>query len=40
MVVCRVTDTTRHIDDEVWPWVLKDDLGLLESERRWALEVK
>lgn len=33
-VVCRVRDTTL-LPDERWPWVLKDEHGLLESERVW-----
>lgn len=37
-VVCRAKDTTR-IPGEKWPWVLKDDKGLLESERAWWIEV-
>jgi len=37
-VVCRVKDSTL-LRGERWPWVLKDDLGLLESERVWWIEV-
>lgn len=37
-VVCRVRDTTQ-IPGEKWPWVLKDDRGLLESERAWWVRV-
>jgi hypothetical protein len=37
-VVCRVRDATR-LRDEKWPWVLKDDRGLLESERVWWVRV-
>mgnify|MGYP001449177987 CR=1 FL=1 len=38
-VVCRVRDTTR-IRDEKWPWVLRDEDGVLESERVWWLLVR
>jgi hypothetical protein len=37
-VICRAKDTTRLRGDK-WPWVLKDENGLLESERGWWLEV-
>ena len=37
-VVCRVKDTT-ELRGERWPWVLKDERGLLESERVWWIEV-
>ncbi|HUR27898.1 MAG TPA: M64 family metallopeptidase [Planctomycetota bacterium] len=37
-VVCRVKDTT-EMRGERYPWVLKDALGLLESERVWWIEV-
>lgn len=37
-VICRVRDTTR-LRGEKWPWVLKDEYGLLESERGWWIEV-
>ncbi|MBL8860088.1 MAG: hypothetical protein JNL28_16380 [Planctomycetes bacterium] len=37
-IICRVKDTTK-LRGEKWPWVLKDDLGLLESERGWWVEV-
>lgn len=37
-VVCRATDTTRF-RDEKWPWVVKDEFGLLESERVWWVRV-
>ena len=37
-VICRVKDTTRFRGDK-FPWVLKDELGLLESERGWWVEV-
>jgi hypothetical protein len=37
-VVCRAKDTTRLRGDK-WPWVLKDEYGLLESERGWWVEV-
>jgi hypothetical protein len=38
-VICRVRDTTR-LRDEEWPWVLKDEHGVLESERAWWLYVE
>ena len=38
-LVLRVKDTTRMGDDGL-PWVLKDDRGLCESERRWWISVK
>ena len=38
-IVCRVRDTT-ELRGEKFPWVLKDELGLLESERVWWLEVR
>ncbi|MSR64057.1 MAG: hypothetical protein EXS08_16670 [Planctomycetes bacterium] len=38
-VTCRVKDTTR-LRGERFPWVLKDERGLLESERVWWLEVR
>lgn len=38
-VICRVRDTTR-LRDEEWPWVLKDDQGILESERAWWVYVE
>jgi hypothetical protein len=37
-VICRAKDTTRFRGDK-WPWVLKDEYGLLESERGWWVEV-
>lgn len=37
-VTVRVRDTTRW-RGERWPWVLKDERGLLESERAWWLVV-
>jgi hypothetical protein len=37
-VICRVKDTTK-LRKEKFPWVLKDELGLLESERGWWIEV-
>jgi hypothetical protein len=37
-VVCRVRDDAR-IPGEKWPWVLKDELDLLESERAWWVRV-
>ena len=33
-LVCRATDTTK-LRGERLPWVLKDDYGILESERAW-----
>ena len=38
-VTCRVKDTT-ELRGEKFPWVLKDELDLLESERVWWLEVR
>jgi IgA Peptidase M64 len=38
VVVCRVKDTTK-VGRDVFPWVLKDARGVLESERRWTLTV-
>jgi hypothetical protein len=37
-IVCRVRDDAR-IPNEKWPWVLKDDQDLLESERAWWVRV-
>ena len=37
-VICRVKDTTR-LRGERFPWVLKDDLDLLQSERGWWIEI-
>jgi hypothetical protein len=37
-VICRAKDTTK-LRGEKFPWVLKDELGLLESERGWWIEV-
>ena len=37
-VVCRVKDTTR-LRGEKFPWVLKDERGLLQSERGWWIEI-
>ena len=37
-VVCRVRDTT-ELPGEKWPWVLKDELDLLVSERAWWVRV-
>ena len=37
-VVCRALDTT-ELRGERFPWVLKDEQGLLESERAWWVEV-
>ncbi|TAH34645.1 MAG: hypothetical protein EYC70_17085 [Planctomycetota bacterium] len=36
-VICRVQDSTK-LPDEDHPWVLRDDDGLLESERAWWVE--
>lgn len=38
-IVCRVRDTT-ELRGEKWPWVLRDERGVLESERVWWLEVR
>ncbi len=38
LVVCRAKDTTK-LRGEKWPWVLKDEKGLLESERAWWIQV-
>jgi len=38
-ITCRVRDTT-ELRGERFPWVLKDERGLLESERIWWLEVR
>jgi hypothetical protein len=35
-IVCRVKDTTR-LPKERWPLVLKDEYGVLESERTWLV---
>lgn len=37
-VVCRVRDDAKPSGQQ-WPWVLKDDAGLLQSERVWWVEV-
>ncbi len=37
-VICRVRDDTKP-RGEKWPWVLKDELGLLEGERAWWIRV-
>ena len=37
-VVCRAKDTTKVRGDKL-PWVLKDEAGLLESERAWWITV-
>ena len=37
-VICRVRDTTR-MRGEKYPWVLDDELGLLESERAWWIRI-
>jgi hypothetical protein len=36
VLVCRVRDTTK-VDGQDLPWVVKDEQGLLESERRWTV---
>ena len=38
-VICRVRDTTQP-RGERFPWVLRDERGLLESERSWSLVVE
>jgi hypothetical protein len=38
-LILRVRDTTK-VSDDLLPWVLKDDRGVLESERRWWISVK
>lgn len=38
-ITCRVRDTT-ELRGEKFAWVLEDELGLLESERVWWLEVR
>ena len=38
-VVCRVRDTTQ-LRGKRFPWVLRDERGLLESERGWWIEVE
>ncbi len=37
-IVCRVRDTT-EIPGEKWPWVLKDEQEVLQSERIWWVRV-
>jgi hypothetical protein len=37
-LICRAKDTT-EIRGDRWPWVLKDEEGVLESERAWWVEV-
>ena len=37
-VVCRVRDTTK-MRGERFPWVLRDERGVLESERAWWIDV-
>ncbi len=37
-VICRVRDTTM-LRGERWPWVLRDEAGILESERAWWVQV-
>ena len=38
-ITCRVQDST-ELRGEKFPWVLRDERGLLESERVWWLEVR
>jgi hypothetical protein len=38
-ILCRVRDTAKP-RGERFPWVLKDEHGLLESERSWVLVVE
>ncbi len=38
-VTCRVRDTT-ELRGEKFPWVLKDEYGVLESERVWWVEIR
>lgn len=38
VVILRVRDTTK-VPRDTLPWVLKDEAGVLESERRWPLVV-
>jgi tetratricopeptide (TPR) repeat protein len=38
LVVCRAKDTTK-LRGEKWPWVMKDEKGVLESERSWWIQV-
>ena len=37
-VICRVNDTTMPRGERS-PWVIKDDHGLLQSERGWWIDV-
>lgn len=37
-VICRAKDTTK-LRGEKYPWVLKDEYGVLESERAWWIEI-
>jgi hypothetical protein len=39
VVLCRAWDDT-EVQGDRHPWVLKDEHGLLESERRWLLQVR
>ncbi len=36
VLVCRAKDLAK-VDDQDLPWVIKDEQGLLESERRWTV---
>lgn len=38
LVVCRVRDLAK-VDGQSWAWVLRDEHGVLESERAWWVEV-
>jgi len=38
-VICRVRDDTKP-RGEKWPWVLRDEHGLLEAERSWWIRVR
>ena len=38
-VVCRVVDTTK-VRGERYPWVLKDEHGVLESQRVWWIHIE
>ncbi|HLQ37328.1 MAG TPA: M64 family metallopeptidase [Planctomycetota bacterium] len=39
VIVCRVRDSTK-VERDTLPWVMKDEQGVLESERRWRLVVE
>lgn len=38
VVICRVRDTT-EVRGSRYPWVIRDERGLLESECRWLVEI-